>query len=115
MKYNKSNDFAGFQTNGYIGSYNSRNGYNNSYNDRNRGYRSNHQFNQNRNGYDPNRSNLKHNMQVRTNPPSIFQQITLNELNAICAECPKEDEQHKVANCPNVKVFRQGMRPQNRT
>lgn len=115
MKYNRSNDFDRFQTNGYNGSYNSRNGYNNSYNDRNRGYRSNHQFNQNRNGYDPNRSNLKHNMQVRTNPPSIFQQITLNELNAICAECPKEDEQHKVANCPNVKVFRQGMRPQNRT
>ena len=58
------------------------------------------QFRQNRNGFTPNRPGLKHNLQFRTNPPEIQQRIALEELNSICVECPKEEGQHTVGQCP---------------
>ena len=53
-------------------------------------------------------SGLKHNLQVRSNPPSIFQQITVDELNAICIECPKDAGEHTVSQCQRTQVFRKG-------
>ena len=58
------------------------------------------------NGFNPNKGNLRFGQQFRTNPPAIFQQITLEELNSMCVSCPKDQAQHTVANCPRSKVFR---------
>ena len=66
----------------------------------------------NRNNYGYRQNNfsngLRHNLQVKTNPPAIFQQISMDELNAICINCPEESEKHKVSDCPQLEgqVFR---------
>ena len=70
-------------------------------------YNNTQQSAQSRNSFNQNRGNLKQNLQFRANPPALFQQITLEGLNSICVECPKEDRQHRVAECPKLKVFRQ--------
>ena len=63
--------------------------------------------NQHNSMYNQNPGNLKHNLQFRTNPPAIFQQISLEELNNVCVDCPKERGEHTMAQCPALgKVFR---------
>ena len=80
--------------------------YQNGFNGRQR-YNSHSGYNsQFRNSYGQDRGGLRHNLQFRTNPPAIFQQISLEELNAMCVECPKGEGQHSVAQCPKSKVFR---------
>ena len=64
--------------------------------------------NQQNSAYNQNPGNLKHNLQFRTNPPAIFQQISLEELNNVCVDCPKERGEHTMGQCPALKgkVFR---------
>ena len=50
---------------------------------------------------------LRHNMQIRSNPPAIFQQISYDQLNSLCIseEC-RGDRRHSVAECTKTQVFR---------
>ena len=65
-----------------------------------------------RNSYGSNQSSysdgsgLRHSMQIRSNPPAIFQQISYDQLNSLCvsAEC-KGEREHKVGQCPKMQVF----------
>ena len=108
MRYNRSIDFDRYQNNtGYKTSYNGSNG--------NRNYKTNQQFNQYRNGSNPRGNTLQHNLQFRTDPTAIYQQITLKEMNSICLECPREDGQHQKYNCPKTTYFRQSTRPEKGT
>ena len=87
MRYNRSANFdRRFQSNGY-----NRRQY------QNNGYRS---------GFNQDRGNLQHNLQFKTDPPAIYQQITFQELNSTCLECPKEVGDHLKIDCPDFKVFR---------
>ena len=82
-----------YRTNNFRGGYRAKNFQQTSYGNRT-------QFRQNRNGFTPNRPGLKHNLEFRTNPPEIQQRISLEELNSICVQCPKEEGQHTVRQCP---------------
>ena len=82
-----------YRTNNFRGGYRAKNFQQTSYGNRT-------QFRQNRNGFTPNRPGLRHNMEFRTNPPEIQQRISLEELNSICVQCPKEEGQHTVRQCP---------------
>ena len=110
-RYSKS--FENFRTNNRQrwNSYPS-NDYKNSYpsNDYITGPRFNNSY-RNRNSYKQN-NGLRHNLQVRTNPPAIFQQISMDELNSLCVNCPKDLGNHKVSDCPKLEgqVFRRASR-----
>ena len=87
-----------------------RNSYPNNPNVRNQGnygYRDLRRNNfGNRGSYTSNGGGLRHNMQIKSNPPAIFQQISIDELNSICLKCPRDGKSHNLAQCPQVQVFR---------
>ena len=112
--------------------YDQRNKFNNSssYNNRSErqrtfsypnNFRSNYSSNYRpqRNSYGPNKSSysygggggLRHNMQIKSNPPAIFQQISYDQLNSLCIECPRDSKSHTMAQCPSMKVFRKAQNP----
>ena len=78
-------------------------------------FRGNQQYRQNRYGTFTSRGGLRHNLQFRTNPPAIFQQISVDELNSICMSCPENQSQHTVGQCPNQEVFRRAPNQPNQT
>ena len=109
MRYSRAVDFdRNYQTNDYN---DSKPQY--QYFDSN-GFKGNYANQRYRNGFNPNKGNLKFGQQFRTNPPAIFQQISMEELNSICVSCPKSQSQHTVANCPNSKVFRRASNQQTK-
>ena len=78
------------------------------------------QFNPNRSGVNPDGSyrtrfnnGLRQNLSVRTNPPEIYQQISMGKpsVNSLCMKCPREEKAHAEADCPRAgQVFRNNNR-----
>ena len=112
-RYNSQNQGANFVPLG-TNRYNNRAPFQNEnrpyqnesrYQNGNRMYQNSDRFGNQSNRFQPNRgyqNDLKHNMQVNTNPPSIFQQISMGRpaANALCLRCPKDQTAHSQAQCP---------------